>query len=76
VHVARWEGRAAAEAVWAILLLAQLIRLPLRRGVHRRALLELWRGRRGLVDGVPANPAAPPDFHRRIPVTRAIGGRA
>lgn len=76
VHVARWEGRAAAEVVWATLLLAQLIRLPLRRGTHSRALRELWRGRRALVDGVPTNPAAPPEFRRRIPVTGAIGGRA
>jgi GT2 family glycosyltransferase len=76
VHVARWEGRAAAEVVWATLLLAQLVRLPLRRGTHRRALRELLRGRRALVDGVPTNPAAPPEFRRRIPVTGAIGGRA
>jgi GT2 family glycosyltransferase len=76
VHVARWEGRAAAESVWATLLLAQLVRLPLRRGTHRRALLELWRGRRALLAGVPTNPAAPPEFRRRIPVTGAIGGRA
>ncbi len=76
VHIARWEGRAAAELVWATLLVAQLIRLPLRRRTHRRALLELWRGRRALVNGVPTNPAAPPEFRRRIPVTGAIGGRA
>jgi GT2 family glycosyltransferase len=76
VHVARWEGRAAAELVWATLLVAQLVRLPLRRGTHRRALLELWRGRRVLLAGVPTNPAAPPEFRRRIPVTGAIGGRA
>ncbi|GAA3430786.1 glycosyltransferase family 2 protein [Kutzneria kofuensis] len=76
VHVARWEGRGAAELVWATLLLAQLVRLPLRRGIHRRALLELWRGRRVLLTGVPTNPAAPPEFRRRIPVTGAIGGRA
>ena len=76
VHVARWEGRAAAEMVWTTLVLAQLVRLPLRRGTHRRALLELWRGRRELLAGVPTNPAAPPEFRRRIPVTGAIGGRA
>ena len=76
VHVARWEGRAAAEVVWATLLMAQLIRLPLRRRTHRRALLELLRGRRALVDGVPTNPAAPPEFRRHIRVTGAIGGRA
>ena len=76
VHVARWEGHAAAELVWATLLLAQLVRLPLRRGIHRRALLELWRGRRVLVAGVPTNPAAPPEFRHRIRATGAIGGRA
>lgn len=75
VHVARWEGRAQAEIVWATLLMAQLIRLPLRRGTHRRALLELWRGRRILLDGRPTNPAAPLEFRRRIPVNGAIGGR-
>ncbi|MEV6604964.1 glycosyltransferase family 2 protein [Kutzneria sp. NPDC051319] len=75
-HVARWEGRAAAELVWATLLLAQLVRLPLRRGTHRRALFELLRGRRALLAGLPTNPAAPPEFRRRIPVTGTIGGRA
>jgi GT2 family glycosyltransferase len=76
VHVARWEGRTAAELVWITLLVAQLIRLPLRRGIHRRALRELLRGRRALIAGVPTNPAAPPEFRRHIRVTRAIGGRA
>ncbi|AHI01781.1 glycosyltransferase family 2 protein [Kutzneria viridogrisea] len=75
VHIARWESSRDAVLVWAVLLLAQLIRLPLGRGTHQRALTELWRGRAALVKGVPTNPAAPQDFRARVRVSGAIGGR-
>ncbi|GAA4018455.1 glycosyltransferase family 2 protein [Allokutzneria multivorans] len=59
VHAARWNGPSAAKAVWAFLVLAQVIRLPLRRGTHARALSELVRGRARLLSGEPTNPAQP-----------------
>ncbi|MCP2333267.1 MULTISPECIES: glycosyltransferase family 2 protein [Actinoalloteichus] len=67
VHVARWDGRRAARLVWSALLVGQLVRIPLRRRVHRRALRELWAGRGRLLAGHPTHPAAGPDFgtHRR-----------
>jgi N-acetylglucosaminyl-diphospho-decaprenol L-rhamnosyltransferase len=75
VHLARWEGRRHAAVAWVGLLAAQAIRLPLRRGTHQRALVELWSGRRSLLAGIPTNPAAPREFRVRIPVSGAIGGR-
>ncbi|MBV9845213.1 MAG: glycosyltransferase family 2 protein [Kutzneria sp.] len=74
VHMARWEGQRAAAMTWAILVAAQLLRLPLRRGTHRRALLELLRGRRKLVNGVPTNPAAPKGFAAHVPAPKSVGG--
>ncbi|MBV8933127.1 MAG: hypothetical protein JO285_11325 [Kutzneria sp.] len=72
--MARWEGQRAAAMTWAILVAAQLLRLPLRRGTHRRALLELLRGRRKLVNGVPTNPAAPKGFAAHVPAPKSVGG--
>ncbi|WP_016699769.1 glycosyltransferase family 2 protein [Actinoalloteichus spitiensis] len=62
VHVARWDGRRAARLVWAALVVGQLVRTPLLRRVHRRALRELWAGRGRLLAGHPTHPAAGPDF--------------
>ena len=65
VHLARWEGRASAMAGWAALVVAQLLRLPLRRKIHRRALSALLAGRRRLLMGTPVHPAAPPNLPLR-----------
>ncbi|SDN56625.1 glycosyltransferase family 2 protein [Allokutzneria albata] len=62
VHAARWNGATGARCVWAALVLAQVIRLPLRRGTHLAALRALLAGRRALLSGHPTNPAAPQEF--------------
>ncbi|MCK2240819.1 MULTISPECIES: glycosyltransferase family 2 protein [unclassified Crossiella] len=58
VHLATWESRRAAVAGWLALVFSQALRLPLRRGTHRRALRELLTGRARLLAGFPTNPAA------------------
>ena len=74
VHVARWEGKRTAWLVWWALVLAQLLRLPLRRCIHRRALHELLAGRKTLLAGTPTNPAANQEFRRRIALSNSAGG--
>lgn len=59
VHAVRWNGRWAGRSGWLALVVAQLLRLPLRRGTHRHALAALLDGRRELWAGRPTNPAAP-----------------
>ncbi|MCP3801112.1 glycosyltransferase family 2 protein [Allokutzneria sp. A3M-2-11 16] len=56
VHAAKWNGAIGARIVWGALVLAQLIRLPLRRGTHLAALRALLSGRRALLSGKPTNP--------------------
>ncbi|WP_168200732.1 glycosyltransferase family 2 protein [Allokutzneria sp. NRRL B-24872] len=62
VHAARWNSATGARCVWGALVLAQLVRLPLRRGTHSAALRALLAGRRELLAGRPTNPAAPREF--------------
>ncbi|ASO22914.1 GT2 family glycosyltransferase [Actinoalloteichus hoggarensis] len=57
VHLARWEGRGAARLGWLALVVGSLLRLPLCRATHRRALGALLRGRSRLVRGLPSYPA-------------------
>ncbi|GGM50858.1 glycosyl transferase [Longimycelium tulufanense] len=75
VHAARWDGTRAAWGTWAAFVVAQLLRLPLRRGTHRAALAALWRGRRRLLAGEPTNPAAPASFRAAVGVSTVGGGR-
>lgn len=60
VHAARWDGQMTARLVWAALVVGQLIRLPLRRRIHRHALAALIAGRRQLLAGEPTHPALSP----------------
>ena len=62
VHAARWDGQLTARLVWAALVVGQLIRLPLRRSIHRHALGALVAGRRMLLAGEPTHPALLPDL--------------
>lgn len=66
VHLATWESRAAAAAGWLALVLSQVLRLPLRRGTHRRALRELLAGRTRLLAGFPTNPAATAEVRAQL----------
>ncbi|MGH4009575.1 MAG: glycosyltransferase [Pseudonocardiaceae bacterium] len=67
VHAARWNGQVTARLVWAALVVGQLIRLPLRRSIHRHALAALVAGRRRLLAGDPTHPALSPELQRALP---------
>ncbi|MBP2473935.1 GT2 family glycosyltransferase [Crossiella equi] len=66
VHLATWESRPAAALGWLALVLGQLVRLPLRRGTHLRALRELLSGRARLLAGFPTNPAATAEVRAQL----------
>ncbi|AOS65901.1 glycosyltransferase family 2 protein [Actinoalloteichus hymeniacidonis] len=59
VHLATWDGRGVARLGWLALVVGQLLRVPLGRPTHRRALGALIRGRALLLRGEPSHPAVP-----------------